>query len=136
LPIPPLLQTDAERRAVLPVEPFFSNVMRGSSGGGGKREGEKTKKKVCGQGALFGPAVRRNGPEAPKTPGNNPICPAGETDENPGLQAQKQKLLQERQHARTRASATSNAPTRMIETLPLGQPDLVAVRVSGTLSGR
>ncbi len=76
-------ETDAaEDTPVLPVEPVLFNT---DAGGGGKREIKSEAEGLPGQApASAQPAAETD--LSPENAGEQPDLPAGETDENPGLQ--------------------------------------------------
>jgi hypothetical protein len=79
---PVFSETDASDDApVLPVEPVLFNVgPAGSAGGGGKREIKTDAEGLPAQ----VPAAETD--QQPQNAGEQPDAPAGEPDENPGLQ--------------------------------------------------
>ncbi len=85
---PILSETDAADDApVLPVEPVLFNTDAGASGGGGKRE---IKSEEEGVPAKMPSADTSQNPE---NAGEQPDAAAGESGENPGLQAKNKNYF-------------------------------------------
>lgn len=78
---PILSETDADDAPVLPVEPVLFNADAGSPGGGGKREVKSEEEGLPGK----APSSAQTD-QSPENAGEQPDLPAGESNENPGLQ--------------------------------------------------
>lgn len=76
----------SDNTPVLPVEPvLFNTDAAGASGGGGKRDVKSEAEGLPGKAPSSAqPADETD--QSPENAGEQPDLPAGETDENPGLQ--------------------------------------------------